>query len=81
MIMDKQTEDTRNRPTEKGDQNDPNVKDYSAIEPHVSTVSSSDTDKFNEDLTETASDGFRTDTGKDKNADKTFDEIDTDHKG
>jgi hypothetical protein len=48
----------RNEPSEKGSSNDPNVRDYSAIQPGVQSVSSSDTDKSNENLTSTGADSI-----------------------
>jgi hypothetical protein len=63
----------RNRPSEEGKDNDPNVRDYMAIQPGVQTISSSDTDEVNQDTTKVASDGFRTEP-RDPNADKRFDE-------
>jgi len=64
----------RNEPAEKGGKNDPNVRDESAAQPGISTVSNSDYDDDNQQLTETAKDDFRTTDHKDPNADKRFDE-------
>ena len=64
---------TRNRPTEKGEQNDPNLRDEDARQ-GASTMSTSDTDSGKENLTRTASDNFREDSDGDDKADKRFDE-------
>jgi hypothetical protein len=64
----------RNRPSKEGRDNDPNVRDYSAVQPGVSTISSSDTDEANKDTTQTASDGFRT-APRDDKADTRFDDV------
>lgn len=64
----------RNEPNEKGRKNDPNVRDESAAQPGVSTVSNSDYDDDNEKLTETAKDDFRTIDDHDPTADKRYDE-------
>ena len=76
--MDNHKEDLgRNRPSEEGKDNDPNIRDESAHQPGVSTMSDSDTDDVNQQVTKTAADSF---TGSEfgKNADKTFDEVDND---
>lgn len=67
----------RNRPAEEGRNNDPNIRDESAHQPGVSTMSQSDTDDVNQQVTKTASDSF-TSSEFGKNADKTFDEVDND---
>jgi hypothetical protein len=67
----------RNTPAEEGGNDDPNLRDHSGIQPGVSTISSSETDRVNEAYQELASDNFREDEfGKD--ADKSFDEIEED---
>ena len=65
----------RNIPSEEGRKNDPNIRDESALQPGVQTISSSDYDDANQHLTKTASDNFDPDTSFGKNADKKFDEI------
>lgn len=70
------TDPSRNRPTEEGKNNDPNIRDESAIQPGINTVSSSSYDEANEELTKTASDDFRTEDHSDPNADRSFDEVD-----
>jgi len=67
-------EPRRQEATEAGRNEDPKLRDESAQQPGVNTISTSDYDKENEELTETAKDDFRPDTEKDKNADKRFDE-------
>ena len=66
----------RNRPSEKGESNDDNLRDHTATQPGVSTISSSSTDDANNDLTRTASDGFTEDLQDEAEADPTFDEVD-----
>ena len=70
------TDPKRNQPAEEGRDNDPNIRDESAFQPGMNTVSDSDYDDENEQLTKTAADDFREDTGKDRNADRTYDEVD-----
>jgi len=65
----------RNRPSETGRDNDPDIRDESAPQPGVQTMSSSKTDDANEHLTKTTSDGFSGDTEFGKNADPKFDEV------
>lgn len=67
-------EPRRNVPAEQGSNNDPNLRDESAAPPGVNTVSNSDYDEANEELTETAADGFRTETDEDPQADRSFDQ-------
>jgi hypothetical protein len=64
----------RNRPAEKGRDNDPHIRDESAEQPGVNTMSGSDTDDANEKLTKTAGDNFREKAAGDEHADKRFDE-------
>jgi len=72
----KTTDPRRNRPTEEGRNNDPDLRDESAAQPGINTVSSSDYDDDNEELTKTAADDFREEDDFDPNADRSFDEID-----
>lgn len=73
--MEKNTDPKRNRPADEGHhQKDPNIRDESAAQPGVSTLSSSDNDDINQHLTRTASDDFREDGEGDEKADKRFDE-------
>jgi len=58
----------RNQPAEDGRKNDPDLRDDSAAQPGVQTMSSSSTDDANQELTETARDSFR-EEDRDKNAD------------
>jgi hypothetical protein len=64
---------TRNRPTEEGRRNDPNLRDEDARQ-GANTMSTSDTDDAKENLTRTTSDNFRVDSDSDEKADKRFDE-------
>jgi hypothetical protein len=68
----------RNVPTEEGGNNDPNLRDRTAIQPGVNTVSSSDYDDDNEELTKTAADDFREEDNTDSKPDPSFDEVDYD---
>ena len=70
----------RNRPTDEGRRNDPNVRDESAIQPGVQTNSSGPNDEANNHLTKTATDSFDANTEFGKNADPTFDEIEDENK-
>jgi hypothetical protein len=63
----------RNRPTEKGERNDPNLRDEDARQ-GSNTMSTSETDSSKENLTRTSSDNFREDSSGDEKADKRFDE-------
>ena len=65
----------RNRPSEEGRNNDPNVRDESAPQPGVSTMSSSDTDDANQEVTESVSDYHDTSDFDDEDADLDFDEV------
>lgn len=68
------TDPKRQVPTEKGEHNDPNLRDESAPQPGIGTISNSNYDDDNQELTETAKDDFREDDN-DPNADKSFDEV------
>ena len=70
--MNKTHNQTRNKPAEEGQNNDPGVRDDSAIQPGVQTITGSDYDKENEQLTDTAQGDYS--ERKDKNADPRFDE-------
>jgi hypothetical protein len=72
------TDPRRNKPTEQGRDNDPALRDGSAIQPGASTISNSDYDRDNENLTETAKDDFREDDNIDSKPDPSFDEVDYD---
>ena len=72
--MPNDTDPKRNRPAEDEQQNDPNLRDESAVQPGVSTLSSSKNDEANQSLTRTTSDNFREDEEGDDKADKRFDE-------
>jgi hypothetical protein len=66
----------RNQPTDNGRNNDPDLRDESAIQPGINTVSNSNYDEDNEELTKTAAGDFRRKNDFDPNADPSFDEID-----
>jgi hypothetical protein len=72
------TDPRRNVPTEKGKDNDPNLRDESAIQPGINTVSNSDYDEANEEITKTGADDFRKDINEDSKPDRSFDEVDYD---
>lgn len=65
----------RNRPSDKGERNDPNTREESAQQPGASTYSGTDHDNVNQELTKTAENDFSGDDfGAD--ADPKFDEVD-----
>jgi len=71
--MQEEKDITRNRPTEEGRKNDPNLRDEDARQ-GANTMSTSETDSAKENLTRTTSDNFREDSDGDEKADKRFDE-------
>ena len=77
-IMDKKENEKldpmRNEPAEKGRKNDPDLRDESAIQPGVQTISKSDYDHANEQRTKTSSGSFGEDQNTD-NADAAFDDV------
>lgn len=68
------TDTKRNRSAEKGESNNPDLRDKDGTQPDTSTISSSENDEANQHLTRTASDDFREEKNIDKKADKKFDE-------
>ena len=75
--MNHENDIKRNRPSGEGRDNDPNIRDESAMQPGISTISESGTDDVNQRVTSSAMDGpeltaFDTDT----NADPSFDDVD-----
>jgi hypothetical protein len=66
----------RNRSSDTGRGNDPNLRDDSALQPGISTVSDSQSDDLNDDLTQTAAGDDFTDDLEDDDADATFEEVD-----
>ncbi len=66
----------RNRPSEQGGNEDTNLRDDSALQPGISTISNSETDDSNDDLTQTAGDDFTEDLEDEDDADLAFDEVD-----
>jgi len=76
MNKDKDTHIERNRPSDDGRRHDPDLRDESAIQPGVQTISPSSTDDANQHLTRSALDGpERTQFDTDDTADPTFDTI------
>lgn len=73
--MKEQNEMDRNRPSDKGSRKDPNIRDESAIQPGVSTISKSTSDDTNEDVTHSGMDNLGANV-PDDHADPAFDEID-----
>jgi len=74
--MNQDTHSKRNRPSGEGRDNDPDIRDESAIQPGASTISPSHTDDSNQHLTSSALDGAETTNfDMDTNADPNFDEI------
>ena len=79
--MDKKHEVPRNHPTEEGRRNDPGMRDDSAIQPGVQTVSDSSYDDNNQNTTASSmTDGTISEFDTDENADATFDDMDGGHK-
>jgi hypothetical protein len=72
------TDPQRNKPNDTDRKNDPELRDESAFQPGVSTVSSSSYDDDNEKLTDTAADDFREEKDSGAAADPTYDQIDKD---
>ena len=64
----------RNRPSEMGRNEDTNLRDDSALQPGISTVSDSETDDLNDDLTQTVGDDFEEDLEDEDDADLAFDD-------
>ena len=80
--MKKEEHIDRNRPTEEGRRNDPDIRDDSAIQPGVQTVSDSKYDDDNQSITSSAmgsSQISEADTRHDE--DLTFDEVDREKDG
>ncbi|MEO6069516.1 MAG: hypothetical protein ABIN57_09855 [Chitinophagaceae bacterium] len=72
--MEKDNNDpSRNKAAEKGRKNDPDLRDDSAIQPGVQTISESPTDESNSSPTKTSSGSFGEDTSND-GADASFDD-------
>jgi hypothetical protein len=68
----------RNRPSSEGESNDPNLRDASAAQPGVSTMSNSDTDYLNEETTQSVSDDPDTSDFDDELDDKDFEDDEED---
>lgn len=69
------TDPQRNVPAEEGRNSNHNYHDRSAIQPGVSTISTSDYADDNQKITKTAADDFREKVDDDPNADRSFDEV------
>lgn len=69
------TNPRRDQSAEDGGKNDPDLRDRSAIQPGINTVSDNDYEEANEKLTKTAADDFRTEDDYDPNADRSYDEV------
>ena len=79
--MDKKHDVPRNRPTEEGRRNDPEVRDDSAIQPGVQTISDSSYDDNNQNTTSSSmTDGTISEFDTEDNADPAFDDMDGDSK-
>jgi len=74
-IMSDKKEFERNQPSEEGRDNDPQVRDESAAQPGVNTMSRSSTDRANEGLTKTTVEGDSVEDHGDQKRDARFDEI------
>jgi hypothetical protein len=68
----------RNRPSSEGESNDPNLRDASAAQPGVSTMSNSDTDYLNQETTQSVSDDPDTSDFDDELDDKDFEDDEED---
>ena len=66
---------SRNRPSNEGTGNDPNLRDASGAQPGISTMSDSDTDYSNEETTQSVSDIPET-SDFDDDADEDLDDAD-----
>lgn len=71
-----ENKDNRNKPAEESTKHDPRLRDDSAIQPGVNTVSNSKGDSANEKLTETSGDSFREEEWA-KDADEAFDDVES----
>lgn len=69
------TNPRRDQSAEDGGKNDSDLRDRSAIQPGINTVSDNDYEEANEKLTKTAADDFRTEDDYDPNADRSYDEV------
>jgi hypothetical protein len=68
------TDPGRNRPADEGRDNDPNLRDESALQPGINTVSSSESDDQNDELTEVTASQDDDGTIEDDDADLAFDD-------
>lgn len=80
--MKKEDNINRNRPTEEGRRNDPDIRDDSAIQPGVQTVSDSKYDDDNQSVSSSAMGSSTISEADTRNdADPTFDEVDREKDG
>ena len=68
----------RNKAAEDGNNDDPQLRDDSMIQPGVNTVSSGKNDDADEQLTQTSADDYKTDDQDEAKPDRTFDQVDYD---
>jgi hypothetical protein len=68
----------RNEPADIEKNSDPNLRDDSGLQPGIQTVSDSDNDDANENVTKTSSGNFSETTRTEYNADPAFDDMDND---
>jgi hypothetical protein len=75
--MDQEKDIKRNRPSNIGRDNDPNIRDESGLQPGMNTISPSGTDDANNQVTSSAmGNAETTEFDTEANADPTFDEVD-----
>ncbi|MGZ5189395.1 MAG: hypothetical protein ACXWCZ_00165 [Flavisolibacter sp.] len=74
----KQIDPKRNKTADEGNNDDPQLRDDTVIQPGVSTVSTGKSDEDDQHVTETAADNFTTDDETDAKPDRTFDQVDYD---
>jgi hypothetical protein len=75
-IMKDALDPKRNEPAQQGRDNDPDLRDNSAIQPGAGTISSSETDQANESPSRTGGQDPR--SSDDAKEDRTFDDVDFD---
>lgn len=77
--MNKEKEFKRNRSSDEGRDNDPDIRDESALQPGISTISESGNDDANQHVTRSAMDGPElTQFDTDAKADAAFDDLEKD---
>lgn len=68
----------RNKSADEGNNDDPQLRDDSAIQPGVNTVSTGKNDEDDQQLTETSADDYKTTDKTEAKPDRTFDQVDYD---